>query len=81
MPNVKVSEDFKCAPDGHTVKEFKAGEIIDGEAAEMAIRLGKGKPTKQKPGSVDQDSKKKDKKPRDRKPEKTKPGRGPQSYS
>ena len=37
MPTVVLHRDFSCAPEGHTVLYFKAGDEIDGRAAELAM--------------------------------------------
>lgn len=52
---VKLSEDFKCAPDGHTVHHLKKGDVVEGSVAECVLRhkkgdeLGKEEPKKKSP--------------------------------
>lgn len=40
---VEVTEDFKAAPEGHTVEHFKKGDMLEGARAEIALKLGCGK--------------------------------------
>jgi hypothetical protein len=37
MKTVVLHKDFACAPDGHTVFRFRAGDILTGNAAELAL--------------------------------------------
>jgi hypothetical protein len=37
MIEVILHTDFACAPEGHTVVRFKAGDVLTGKAAQMAI--------------------------------------------
>lgn len=39
---VTLSRDYACAPEGHTVIRFKEGSVIDGMAAELALKDGAG---------------------------------------
>ena len=39
---VILFKDYSCAPDGHTVMRFKAGDVIEGKAADMALADGAG---------------------------------------
>jgi len=77
----KLDKDYKCAPDGYIIKEFKAGEIITGQAAEYAIADKAGKEVKPPKAKIDDisQSKKKDKPARQLKPTTTKPKNGPTS--
>ena len=34
--------NYSCAPDGHTTLHFKAGDVIEGKAAAMALADGAG---------------------------------------
>lgn len=34
---VKLTRDYSCAPEGHTVMRFKAGDVLTGVAAELAL--------------------------------------------
>jgi hypothetical protein len=34
--------DFSCAPDGHTTVHLKAGEVVSGRVADMAMQAGVG---------------------------------------
>ena len=36
MKQVTLSKDYQCAPEGHTVISFKAGDVLTGKAAELA---------------------------------------------
>lgn len=42
--NVKITkaDGYLCAPLGHTVMHFLAGQIVDGVAAELALADGAG---------------------------------------
>lgn len=35
-----LTRDYKCAPEGHTTLSYKAGSVVSGRVAEMAIRDG-----------------------------------------
>jgi hypothetical protein len=35
-----LTKDFKHSPNGYDVIEYKAGDEIDGRAAEIAVKLG-----------------------------------------
>ena len=37
MPTVVLHRDFSCAPEGHTVFRFRAGDILTGREAELAL--------------------------------------------
>ena len=37
---MKLARDFLCAPEGHTVFAFKAGQDVSGRVAELAIEAG-----------------------------------------
>ena len=37
-----LHQDYACAPDGHSVERFKAGDTLTGRAAEMALADGAG---------------------------------------
>lgn len=37
-----LHQDWSCAPDGHTVLRFKAGDTLTGRAAELALADGVG---------------------------------------
>jgi hypothetical protein len=39
---VQVTKEFLLAEDGNTVREVQAGEVLEGEGAEHALRQGKG---------------------------------------
>lgn len=41
MP-VVLHQDWSCAPDGHTTHHFKAGEVLEGKVASMALNDGVG---------------------------------------
>ncbi len=34
---VRLLQDYACAPEGHTVLRFKAGDTLTGIAAELAL--------------------------------------------
>lgn len=36
----KLTRNYACAPDGHTVLKFEAGAILEGRAAEIALADG-----------------------------------------
>lgn len=47
---VTLTEDYKVAPEGHTTHRFKAGEVVEGRIAELAVMDGKAKaPAKRGP--------------------------------
>lgn len=56
---VTLKRDYKCAPEGNRTLEFKAGDVLTGKAAEMAINDGAAakkrkttpKPEKAKPAA------------------------------
>ena len=37
-----LHQDWSCAPQGHTTHHFKAGDVLEGKAAELAIADGVG---------------------------------------
>jgi hypothetical protein len=37
-----LHQNWSCAPEGHTTLHFKAGDVIDGKAAAMALADGVG---------------------------------------
>ena len=37
MTEAILHTDFACAPEGHTVFRFKAGDVLTGKAAQMAL--------------------------------------------
>jgi len=37
-----LHQDYRCAPDGHTTISFKAGDVLTGRAAVMALEDGAG---------------------------------------
>ena len=37
-----LHQNWSCAPDGHTTLHFKAGDVIEGKAAAMALADGVG---------------------------------------
>lgn len=38
MAKAKITKDeYRCAPDGHTVEKFFKGDIVEGVVAEMAL--------------------------------------------
>ena len=37
-----LHQDWSCAPDGHTTYHFKAGDVLEGKAAAMALADGVG---------------------------------------
>lgn len=37
---VILSRAYACAPEGHTVLKFKAGTVLEGRAAELALSDG-----------------------------------------
>lgn len=39
---VVLHKDWACAPEGHTTYQFKAGDVLEGKAAEMALADGVG---------------------------------------
>jgi hypothetical protein len=36
-----LHSDYSCAPDGHTTRHYKAGDVLTGKAAQMALADGK----------------------------------------
>ena len=42
MTEAILHTDFACAPEGHTVLRFKAGDLLTGKAAAMALEDGAG---------------------------------------
>ena len=40
--DVILHDDFRCAPDGHTTFQFKAGDTLTGRAAQLALDAGVG---------------------------------------
>ena len=47
---VKLTRDYKCAPQGHTTECYRKGDEVEGEAAELAIADGAAKkPAKRNP--------------------------------
>jgi hypothetical protein len=34
--------DYDCAPEGHTTYRYKAGDVLEGKAAQMALDDGAG---------------------------------------
>ena len=41
---ITKAEGFRCAPDGSIIVHFKQGELVEGRAAEFALRNGAAKP-------------------------------------
>lgn len=39
---VVLHQDWSVAPDGHTTLRYKAGDVLTGKAAEMALHDGVG---------------------------------------
>tara|TARA_R110000868_G_C10692258_1_gene748451 strand:- start:88 stop:297 length:210 start_codon:yes stop_codon:yes gene_type:complete len=39
---VILHQDYSCAPEGHTTQRFKAGDVMEGKAAAMALADGAG---------------------------------------
>lgn len=39
---VILHSGFSCAPDGHTTYHYKAGEVLTGKAAQMALDADRG---------------------------------------
>lgn len=37
---VVLFRDYSCAPEGHTVRQFKAGDTLTGRAAQLALEDG-----------------------------------------
>ena len=37
-----LHQDWSCAPDGHTTYHLKAGDVLEGKAAAMALADGVG---------------------------------------
>ena len=37
---MKLIRDFTCAPEGHTVRTFRAGTVVDGRVLAWAIAAG-----------------------------------------
>jgi len=37
-----LHQDWACAPEGHTTHYFKAGDVLEGKAAAMALDAGVG---------------------------------------
>ena len=35
-------QDWSCAPEGHTTHHFRAGDVLEGKAAAMALADGVG---------------------------------------
>lgn len=40
MLQAKITKDYACAPQGHTVFRFLTGQIVTGRVAEMALADG-----------------------------------------
>ena len=40
---VTLLRDYRCAPEGHTVESYKAGDVVTGRVAELAIQDGAAK--------------------------------------
>ena len=38
MIQATLKQDYMCAPEGHTVFSYKAGDVLTGKAAELAIK-------------------------------------------
>jgi hypothetical protein len=36
-----LHSDYSCAPEGHTTYHYKAGDVLTGEAARLALAAGK----------------------------------------
>ncbi len=43
MSEVVLTEDYRCAPEGHTTIVFRRGQRVSGRVAEMALRDGVAK--------------------------------------
>lgn len=39
---VRLTREYRCAPEGHTVQAFPAGLIVSGQVAEWALADGAG---------------------------------------
>lgn len=46
---VKVTQEFKWAPDGNHVRIVRVGEELEGRGAEVALQLGKGEEVRESP--------------------------------
>lgn len=40
---VTLTRDYSCAPEGHTIVQYKAGDVLEGRAAILAISDGAAK--------------------------------------
>ena len=40
---VKLTRDYSCAPEGHTIVRYSEGDVLEGRAAEMALSDKAGK--------------------------------------
>lgn len=38
--SVTLARDYRCAPDGHTIATFRAGETVTGRVAQWAMEDG-----------------------------------------
>lgn len=43
MISVTLERDYRCAPEGHTVESYKAGDVVTGRVAELALQDGAAK--------------------------------------
>ena len=39
---VVLHQDWACAPEGHTTIRYKAGDVLQGKAAQLALDAGVG---------------------------------------
>lgn len=46
---VKLIKDCKMAPEGHTTFDYKKDQIVEGQAAEIALKYKYGKKFKETP--------------------------------
>lgn len=46
---VKVTKDFKWAPDGNHIRTVRAGEELEGRGAEVALQLSSGEEVREAP--------------------------------
>lgn len=46
---IKVTKEFKWAPDGNNVRTVKVGEELEGRGAEVALQLSSGEEVREPP--------------------------------
>ena len=49
MKKVKVTKEFPWAPDGNHVRVVKAGEVLEGRGAEVALQMKSGEEVREEP--------------------------------